>query len=228
MYIRRDVHTSRTSPLFLCSVGGWGGNVYSPKKIWKRIPVAIGEGWCQRDDLWMWQIPGLLVDGWKMLEGWENEGLCHRYIGDPQVGFRSEKPCLRTCQCKYIFSLYTYIGYGRHPSSNCDHQNSSILSRGSLQIFTCHCYWEGATPSIYIHIHIHQKASMSQVELQCFEPEDSSLIHGATSGPVKWYMSLGMKFYFMMFELMVNRNLWWIRNRQIMTDFWKMIPTDLA
>lgn len=105
MYIRRDVHTS---PLFLCSVGGWGGNLYSPKKIWKRIPVAIGEGWCQRDDLSMWQIPGLLVDGWKMLEGWENEGLCHRYIGDPQVGFRFEKPCLRTCQCKYIFFFYIH------------------------------------------------------------------------------------------------------------------------
>ena len=38
--------------------------------------------------------------------GWKNEGLCHRYIGDPQVGFRSEKPCLRTCQCKYIYFFY--------------------------------------------------------------------------------------------------------------------------
>ena len=93
----------------------------------------------------------------------------------------------------YIY-IFTYIGYGRHPSSNCDHQNSSILSMGSLQILTCHCYWEGATPSIYIHIHIHQKASMSQVELQCFEPEDSSLIHGATSGFVKWYISVGRNF----------------------------------
>ena len=120
-----------------------------------------------------------------------------------------------------IYIFFIYIGYGRHPSSNCDHQNSSILSMGSLQILTCHCYWEGATPSIYIHIHIHQKASMSQVELQCFEPEDSSLIHGATSGFVKWYISVGMKFYFMIFQLMVNRNLQWICNRQIMTDFLK-------